>query len=178
MFDGHPGAFAVVLEEQDVAEAMVIAEVADTVAEGAESTFDGGFGEVAHAEDVVGGFDDDFVGSNALHAVEEAFTFAVEVAFDAESGVFVGNDAKLPAWGVGCGAVAVGENLAGCVRFVTCAERAEAPGGFRRDRLANEVGRTAGAIGGDDYPAVRNGVFAKFRHEGTTIATGFGVREK
>ena len=64
-------------------------------------------------------FDDHFVRADAVHAVEQAFAFAVEIAFDPERREFVGNYAQRPAGRVFAAAIAaIGENFgrAFCLR--------------------------------------------------------------
>ena len=46
---------------------------------------------------VIGRFDDDFMRADAVHFVEHAFACAIQIAFDAERGKFVGNYANVPA---------------------------------------------------------------------------------
>ena len=45
---------------------------------------------------MVGRFDDDFMGADAVHLVEHAFGLAVQVALNAQRRELVGNDANGP----------------------------------------------------------------------------------
>ena len=97
VLEGSTRALAVVLEDEHVAEAGVAGEVVDAIAHGEEQIGDAHGRHAGEGVGVLGAFDDDLVGSDAVHAVVEAFRPAVEVAFDAEGGELVGNGAKSPA---------------------------------------------------------------------------------
>ena len=73
---------------------------------------------------MVGSFDDHFVRADAIHAIEQAFAFAVKAAFNAESGKFIRHHAERPARRIFSAAVAaVGENFGRRFRFISRAER-------------------------------------------------------
>jgi hypothetical protein len=117
---------------------------------------------------VLRGFDDDFVRADAVHFVEEAFAFAVEIAFDAERREAVGYDANVPAGSVGAAAVAaVDENFRRS--FVLRAGTEGAILGARdKHALAEKVGGALSAIGGDDHPSAGDGVFSQLGQSQTS----------
>ena len=125
MFDGSARGFAVILEDQDVAESFVVLQIEHAVAIGPQNVFDGAFRESGQSGRVIRRFDDHFMRADAVHFVEEAFAFAVEIAFDAQSGKFVGHDAHRPARSVRAAvAAAIDQNLRRSLGLVAGAERA------------------------------------------------------
>ena len=91
----------------------------------------------------------------------------LRLPFDAKRRKLVGHHAHRPARSIALGrrsAVgirAVGLNLRRSLGFVAVTERAEAA--FDSDRLADEVGRTLGAVGRNDDPAAHDRIFSKLR---------------
>ena len=77
MLERGAGGFSVILEEQDVFEAAIFFQVENAVAEGPEHVFDALGWELREGHVVVGRFDDDFVGADAVHLVEHAFGLLV-----------------------------------------------------------------------------------------------------
>jgi hypothetical protein len=161
MLDGSAGGFTVILEDEDVAEALVVFEVEHAIAVGPEDVFDSARLERGESGHVVGSFDNDFMRADAVHFVEQAFAFAIEIAFDAESGEPIGNDTDVPAGGVGAAAVAtVDENLWRGFAFGARAERAILGAGDE-DAFAEKIGGAFSAVGGDDDPAACDGILTQ-----------------
>src|ERR1019366_4435956 len=156
------GGIAMVLEEDDVAEAVVLLEIVDALLEGPEGLFDELFGHVAGGLVVVGPLHDDLVGADAVHLVVHALALAVQRAFDAEDGELIGHDAHPPAWLIAIPRSAVGQHFGRRLVFVPVAERAHGGSGRRR-RLPDKIAGTFGAIRGDDDPSPRDGVLTEFR---------------
>ena len=88
---------AVVLEQQDVAQAAVLPEVAHALAERRQHPLDLGLGHRRQRLDVIGRLDDDFVRADPVHAIEHPLAFAVEPALDLQRRKLVGHDAQFPA---------------------------------------------------------------------------------
>ena len=101
VLEGSTRALAMVLEDEHVAEAGVAGEVVDTIAHGEEQIGDANVRHAGEGVGVLGTFDDDLVGSDAVHVVVEAFRPAVDFTFDAEGWELVGNGAKSPAGLIG-----------------------------------------------------------------------------
>src|SRR5215471_12740433 len=101
---------------------------------------------------MVGSFDDDFVGADAVHLVVHALALAIEVALNAEDGELIGHDANAPAWLVAAARVAVGEHFGRRFVFVAVVERADGGRGRRR-RLADKIAGTFSTIRRYNYPA-------------------------
>src|ERR1700676_951501 len=116
---------------------------------------------------MVGSFDDDLVGANAIHLVKHALGLLVQASFYAKRRELVGNDAHRPTWSVlhgsaAIGARPIGQNFRWSFIFVAVAEGAKPSPDL--DRFAREVGRTLGAIRGNNHPSAHDGVFSQFRH--------------
>src|SRR5580693_21674 len=90
-----------ILENQDITKPLVILEIEHAIAVGPEDVLDSSIRQGSQSCQMVGSFDDHFVGADAVHFVEEAFAFAIEIAFDAKSRKFVGHYAHRPPWRVG-----------------------------------------------------------------------------
>src|ERR1035441_5058304 len=161
MLQRSAGGIAMVLEEDDVAEAVVLFEIVDAFLEGPEDLFDELFGHAAEGLVVVGSFHNDLVGADAVHLVVHALALAVQLAFDAENGELIGHDAHPPAGLIAIPRGAVGQHLGRCLVFVPVAERAHGGAGRRR-RQADKIAGTFGAIRGDDDPSPRDGGLTEF----------------
>src|SRR5450759_4651654 len=153
---------AMVLEEEDVTEAAVFLEIVDALLEGPEGLFDELLGHVAEGLVVVGPFDDDLMGADAVHLVVHALALAVQLAFDAEDGEFIGHDAHAPPGLVAVPGGAVGQHLGRCLVLIPVAERADGGCG-RRHRLPDEIAGAFGAIRGYNDPSPCDGVLTQFR---------------
>src|SRR6202040_4313593 len=112
---------------------------------------------ICEAGVVVRGFDNDFVGTDAVHAVEHALGLAVEITLDSERRELVGDYAYGPARRVTLrrrSAIwiwAVGLNFGGSFGLVAVTEGAETTSDFYS--IASEVGGPLRSIGGNDHPA-------------------------
>src|SRR5689334_18772123 len=163
MLEGSAGGFAMILEDENIAEALVVFQVEHAVAIRPQNIFDGARRKRGERGHVVGRFDDYFVGADAVHFVEEAFAFAIEIAFNAESGEPVGNDTDIPAGRVGAAAVAaVDENFGRRLAFGAGTEGAILGAGYE-DAFTEKIGRALSAIGGDNDPASCDGIFTQLR---------------
>src|SRR6266849_2515049 len=163
VLERRPGSLAVVLENQDVTEALVIFQVEDAVAIGPQHLFDGSLGHRGQRALVIRRFDDHFVRPDTVHAVKQSLALAIEVAFDAQRRELVRDDADSPTGAIPRAAVAaVGQDLGRRLRLIAVAKRAKA---LPLDlyAFANEVGRPLRPVGRDDHPSTGDGIFAKFR---------------
>src|SRR4029077_583686 len=102
------GRFSVILEEQNVFEAPVFLEVENTIAEGPQNVFDSLRRKRRQGGVVVGRFDDDFVGADAIHLVKHAFGLFIQIALDSEGRELVRNNADRPTRTVFQRSIAVG----------------------------------------------------------------------
>src|SRR5262249_29737185 len=120
-------------------------------------------------------FEDDLVGTDAVHLVVDALAALVQVAFDLQGGKFVRHDADAPAGLVGLGAsFAVGKDFVG--RLVLVARAKWAVGAAAGHRLDLWRDRSLGPVRGDDDPSADNGVLAQFRHrQSSKVLFGKGV---
>ena len=95
MLQRSAGGLAVIFENQDVAEALVVFQVEHAVAVRPQNVFDSAFSaRLRERRGVIRRFDDHFVRADAIHLVEQAFAFAIEVAFDAQRRKFIRHDAN------------------------------------------------------------------------------------
>ena len=118
MLDRRARGFAVILENQNVAEALVVFQVQHAVAVAPQHVFHGALRQRRQRRCMLRRFDDHFVRADAVHLVEETFAFAVQFAFDAQRRKFVGHHANAPAGRVGAAAVAaIDQNLRRRLRF-------------------------------------------------------------
>ena len=87
---------------------------------------------------MVGRFDDHFVRADTVHAIEKAFSLAVEPSLNSQSGKFIGHDAQGPAGRVSSAPVsAICQYFRRSFSLVPRAERAQ-PNAFDLHALANE----------------------------------------
>src|ERR1700722_7108949 len=153
-----------ILENQDVAKPFVVLEIEHAVAVSPENVLDGALRQGSQSRGVIGRFHDNLVRADAIHLVKEAFTFAVEIALDAECGEFIGHDANGPSGGVRASvAAAVDENLRRRLDFMAGAEWAILAVWQRRDALAQKIVWALSALGGNDYPTASNRIFSQLR---------------
>src|ERR1700757_879352 len=78
--------FTVVLENQHIAETLVILQVQHPVTVGPKDIFNSLLGQLRQRGLVLRRLDDDFMRADAVHLVEQAFSFAVEFPFDSQRG--------------------------------------------------------------------------------------------
>ena len=69
MLQRGTGGRAVVLEDENVAEPKILSEIDHAVAIGPQHVLDLLSRKIGEAFDMAGGFDDDFMGAHAVHAV-------------------------------------------------------------------------------------------------------------
>src|SRR5437588_9784959 len=102
--------------------------------------------------------------AHAVHLVKHAVRLAVQVAFNAQRGKFVGDNAQVPPGSIAAlFSGAVSQNLRRRLLLIAGTKRTEAPA-FDLYALTGEVTRTPRAIGGDDYPASCDRIFSQLRH--------------
>ena len=104
-------------------------------------------------------FDDDFVGTHAVHAVVEADSFATHVAFDLQHRKFIRDDTHGPVGRIESAWLrSIGHDFFRREPFLSRAKRAEG----RRNRSGrlevDKVMRAAPAFGGNNHPAAHDGV--------------------
>src|SRR5580700_10949602 len=182
MLERCAGGFSVILENQNVAEALVVLEVQHAVAEGPEHVFDLLFSHRCQSAAMVGRFDDDLVRADAVHPIEEPFAFPVQVSLDAQRGKFVGNDAHLPARCVRAASIApVLENLGRRLGFMPVTKRADADS-LDLDALAKKIRRPFGSIRRNNDPSSSDGILSqlgqRFLLAGKTTHFNIGHRRK
>jgi len=120
---GRASLEALVLEDQDILEAVIAAQVLHALAIGAQDVPDLVFAQVCQLQAVFGRLDDDLVRADAAHHVEDADSLPHQLALDAEHRVLVGQHAHPPARRVTRGAVpANGEDLGGVQGLLAAAE--------------------------------------------------------
>src|SRR5271170_142612 len=94
--------------------------------------------------------------ADAAHLVVQAFALPLQNAFDPQRREFVRNHSQGPL----IGGVAIGEHFGGSLVLAASAELAVPVTGDDGD--AQELAGPANGIGGDDYPAPGDGIFANF----------------
>src|SRR5260370_38030657 len=168
MLEGSAGGFAVIFENEDVAEALVVFQVEHAVAVGPQNVFRSAGRERGERGHVVWRLDDHFVRADAVHFVTEAFAFAVEIALDAQRGEADRYDANAPAWRVGAASVAsVNQNFGRRFALGARAERAVLLPG-KEDAFAEKVGGALRTVSGNDDPAARDGIFTQRSEDHTS----------
>src|SRR5882762_2662522 len=88
---------AMVLENQDVLEAAVFFQIQNSITVGPEDVLDLLRRKAGEARVVIGGFDNHFMRTDAVHAVEHTVGLAVERALNSEGWELVRNHAHRPA---------------------------------------------------------------------------------
>ena len=161
MFQRRARRLAVILEEDDVAEAPVALQIVDAIFERPENFFDLLFRHFAERHGVLRRLDDDLMRADAVHLVVHAVALAVQLAFDAEHRKFVGHDAHAPARLVArrrcCGTPA--PRAASYARFRNRKGRRRTG---RRRRMPDKIAGALGAIGCNDDPSTRDRVLPQF----------------
>jgi hypothetical protein len=118
MGDRGAGQVALVLEDQDILEAVIAGQVGHARPIGVHDRGDVPLGQVGQLHIVVGRLGDDLMRADAGHLVEHADPFPRQLPLDAQHGIFVRQHAHLPAGRVGgrarrahCKDLARGERL-------------------------------------------------------------------
>ena len=140
---GGASSLAVVFENQDVFETTVLLEVQDAAAECPEHVFNALGRKSGQAGIVVGSFNDDLMGADAIHAVKHTFCPPIEIGLDTECREFVGNYTHRPTRTVALerrsavGVRAVGLDFRRSLGLVAVTERTETA--FDPDCVTREV---------------------------------------
>ena len=85
-----------VLENQNVAEAFIVLQVQHAVPVSPQHVFHSAFWERRQRGGVIRRFNDHFVRADSVHLVEQAFSFAVQLAFDPQRRKAIRHHAQLP----------------------------------------------------------------------------------
>src|SRR5205823_10835852 len=167
MFKRRAGRLAMVLEDENVFETAILLEIDDAIAEGPEHIFDalcrhGGEGLV-----MIRRLDDHFVCADAIHAVVHAVRTAVQVSFDPQCRILVGNHADRPAGLVPFALpMTKGEDLRRSLGFIARTKGTEST--LENYGVSDEISRSARAIGRDNDPASGDGVLPQFGQIGSS----------
>src|SRR2546427_7930643 len=163
MLERCAGRLTVVLEHEDILEARILLEIAQTLAKGDEHVGDGRHRERREGGGVLRCLDHDLVGAHAVHPVEETFAGRLELALDPERRELVRHHPVRPAGLVrATPGTPAGENLGRGLVLVTGAE--DAFGSDRPHGLGDEVGRPPRPLGGDDHPAADDRILPELGH--------------
>src|SRR5713101_4034880 len=158
--------FAVILEDQDVAEALVVLQVEHAVAIRPEDILHGPLGKRGERSGVIRRLDDHLVRPDSVHLVEGPFAFSVQVSFNSQRGIFVRHNADGPPRGIGAAAVAsINQNLRRSLGFAAVTKRASSLP-FRHDAFPQEFHRPLSTVRGNDDPAAGDGVSSKLGQPG------------
>src|ERR1700674_556720 len=154
--------FSVILENQDVLEPPVFLEIQNAVAEGPKHVFDALGRQRRQAGIMIRRLDNEFMGADPVHLVEQAFGLPVEVPLNAQRRKLVGDNSHRPPGRIALGrwtAIRVGTvslNLGWGLALVPITEGTETTLNFHR--LTREICGTLGAISRNNYPATYNGI--------------------
>src|SRR5580692_1104471 len=148
VFERSASRFAMVLEQQNVAQAGIAFQVEDAIAESPKEIFDPLFGKIGERDFVVRTLDDHFVRAHAAHSVVETLALAIERSFDAKSRELIGNHAQIP---MAVAVFTIREDLRRGIGFVA---KAKGTTSIRLGKIlaAGEIAGAPGATGGDDHP--------------------------
>src|SRR5262249_15747137 len=112
---------------------------------------------------VIGRLDDDLVGADSVHAIEEPLALAVERAFNLERWKLIRHDTQVPIGPVrGTAVSAVRQHLRRREILVSGAKRTPL-GSEQRGLFKTEVAGAFAPLGGDDHPPAGDGIFAQLR---------------
>ena len=146
VFQGRPGRRAVVLEQHDVLEPLVLLQVENAVAKRPQHIFNPFFGQGSQGLVVVRGLDDDFVRADAIHLVEHAISRPVQAAFNGECREFIRHHAHRPPLRVAASSVrTVSQHFRRCLALAAGAKRTESALHF--DGLSYKIGWAFCAVG-------------------------------
>ena len=163
MIDGCARGLSVILENQNVPEALVIFQIQHPVAVSPEHVFHRALRKSGQRRRMVRRLDDHFMRADSVHLVEEALSLAVQFAFDTQCGKFIRHHANVPARRVRPSAIpSINQNLRRSLGFIPRAEGAilRVP---RDHALAQEIVRALPAFRCNDHPSARNWIFAQLR---------------
>src|SRR5215467_12268494 len=160
MLDRSSRGFAVILENQNIAEPFVILQVEHSVAVRPEDVFKRSLGKRCHGRRMIRRLDNHLVRADAVHLVKKPFAFLVEIALDAKCWKLVGNDTDGPTRGVWATAVtAVNQHFVWRFRLVSRAKRAILRV-LGNHTLPQEIHRPLSTLSRNDHPSAGNWVFA------------------
>ena len=112
MLQGGSCGIAMIFENERVAKPLIVLQVQHAIAIGPQNVLNRAVRQGGESALVIGGLNDHFVRAHAIHAVKQAIALAVEVAFDAQRGKFIGNYTNGPTGRIRASAVApVGQNF-------------------------------------------------------------------
>jgi len=95
VFKRGAGRLAVIFEKQYVAEAAVVLQIEHAGRGRPRKLLPHRFlAQVRKRLHVVGRFDDHFMSAHAVHAIEQAFAFAIQAAFNSQSRKLIWHDAE------------------------------------------------------------------------------------
>src|SRR6266850_1016712 len=163
VLQGSAGRFTVILENQNVPEALVVFQVQHAVAVSPQHIFDRALRQRRQRCRMLRRFDDYFVRADSVHLVEEPFAFAVQFALDTQSRKFVWDHSNTPAWRIGAASVtSIHKNLGWRLGFIPYAEGAILC--ICGDHaFAQEFVRPFSAFRRNDHPSARDWVFSQLR---------------
>ena len=109
---------------------------------------------------MVGAFNNNLMGPDAIHFVIDSDPFLVEISFYDQRRIFIGHHSEFPPWGIiGLGRVApIDEDFCWSCIFIAGTERAESS--LNNLFLNDKVCRTSAALLGNNYPATEDGILA------------------
>ena len=90
----------VIFEYHDITKARIVSKVVQTVAEGLENLDHSVRRQVCEGFIVVGTFNNDFMGADAVHFVVDPNALLIEISFYDQSGVFIRHHPDFPARGI------------------------------------------------------------------------------
>jgi len=154
-----------VLENQNVTEPHIFLEIDHAVAIGPQHVLDPLGRHVGQAFLVVGGFDDDFMGPDPIHAIIEAEALAVERAFDLKRGELIRYDTDGPVRVIGFHRLwPIGHNFFRRQSFLPRAKGAERCGQWSSGVHGNEVVRSSATFRRNNDPSTDNRITSEIRH--------------
>jgi hypothetical protein len=113
---------------------------------------------------VIGRFDDDFMGADAIHLVEKTFALAVKITFDTKRWEFVGYHAYGPARGVGASvAPAINKNFRRRFGLMPWAKWAVLAIGHGSNAFTKKIVWALSTLRGNDHPPASDRVFSQLR---------------
>ena len=153
MFHRRPGRRPMILKDQDVPEADILAKIQDAVAVSPEHILQFLFGKGRQGRLVLRRFDDDFMRAHAVHAIVQAKAFPSQLALDLKCRKLVRHHANMPPRRVGRFVIGpVGEDFRGSLSLIARTQRAQRHRGKGRCHRA-KVSRSTRAVRRDDDPA-------------------------
>src|SRR5437868_14377300 len=167
MLQGGACRLPVILEDQNVLEAAILLEIDDAVAESPKHVLDAFLRHVGEGLRVIRRLDNDFMRTDAVHAVVHTIGAAIEVSFDPQCGIFVGHYTHGPAGLITLTlTMAKGKDLRWRLGFVAGTERAKSA--LENYGVSDEITWSARAVGRNNDPASGDGVLPQFGQLGSS----------